>query len=144
MLREARGGLTATVGNRVSYYLNSFLFFSVCFSQNLVFPGSLCSEAFQHILDAVGISQAEVRRTYLKLFDSHCYSLMKTNLRIIRHIKTLKILLATTIWPTTQCHTVSLKYIRPYKTEIIVEKSLSHHPRSNLQHAAHCDYCSHL
>ena len=64
MLREARGGLKATVGNRVKpdYHFIpivfcSFLFF---FSQILVFPGRLCSKACQHILDIVGLSQAEV------------------------------------------------------------------------------------
>ena len=60
MLREAKGGLRATVGNRVSLYPHSFLFFSVSFSQSLVFPGRLCSKACQHILDIVGLSQAEV------------------------------------------------------------------------------------
>ena len=66
----------ATVCNRVllSLYPHSFLFFSVSFNQSLVFPGRLCSEAFQHILDIVGLSQAKVQRTYLNLFDSHCYS----------------------------------------------------------------------
>ena len=71
MLREARGGLMATVGNRVlpdcQFVQIVFLFFSVSFSQRLVFPGWLCSEAFQHILDILGLSQAEVQRTYLNL-----------------------------------------------------------------------------
>ena len=58
---EAMGGLKATVGNRVlSLYPNSLLFFSVSFSQILVFPGRLCSKACQHILDIVGLIQAEV------------------------------------------------------------------------------------
>ena len=64
MLREARGGLKATVGNRVttrlSLYPHSLLFFSVSFNQSLVFPSRLCSKACQHILDIVGLSQAEV------------------------------------------------------------------------------------
>ena len=30
----------------------------------LVFPSRLCSEVFQHILDTVGLSQAEVLRTF--------------------------------------------------------------------------------
>ena len=64
MLKEARGVLNATVGNsvttRLSLYLHRFSFFSVSFSQNLVFPGRLCSKACQHILDVVGLSQAEV------------------------------------------------------------------------------------
>ena len=34
--------------------------FSFSFSQILVFPGRLCSKACQHILDIVGLSQAEV------------------------------------------------------------------------------------
>ena len=64
MLREARGGLKATVGNRVKpdyhFIRIVFLFFSVSFSQILVFPGRLCSKACLHILDIVGLSQAEV------------------------------------------------------------------------------------
>ena len=88
----------------------------------------------------VYLCQAEDRITYLNLFDSHCYSFIKTNLRIIRHIKTLEVLLATTIWPTTQyCY-----FIRPNKTEIkiIGEKKFgkSLHPDSNLQRAPPCDY----
>ena len=57
MLREARGGLKATVGNRVT---TSCLLFSVSFKQSLVFPSRLCSKACHHILDIVGLSQAEV------------------------------------------------------------------------------------
>ena len=64
MLREARGGLKATVGNRVKpdyhFIRIGFWFFSVFFSQILVFPGRLCSKACQHILDIVGLNQAEV------------------------------------------------------------------------------------
>ena len=64
MFREARGGLKATVSNRVttrlSLYPHRFLFFSVSFNQNLDFPSRLCSEACQLILDMVGLSQAEV------------------------------------------------------------------------------------
>ena len=64
MLREARGGLKATVGNGVKpdyhFICIVFLFFSVSFSQILVFPDRLCSKACQHILDIVGLSQAEV------------------------------------------------------------------------------------
>ena len=64
MLRGARGGLKATVDNIVKpdyhFIRNSFLLFSVSFSQILVFPGSLCLKACQHILDNVGLSQAEV------------------------------------------------------------------------------------
>ena len=64
MLREARGGLKAIVGNRVKpdYHFIStvFLLFSVSFSQIPVFPCRLCSKACQHILDIVGQSQAEV------------------------------------------------------------------------------------
>ena len=64
MLREARGGLKATAGDRVQPHYHSvhivFLFFSVSFNQSLVFPSRLCSETCQHILDIVGLSQAEV------------------------------------------------------------------------------------
>ena len=64
MLRETKGGLKATVGNRVttrlSLYLIVFLFFSFSFNQSLVFPSRLCSKACQHILDLVGLCQAEV------------------------------------------------------------------------------------
>ena len=42
MLREARGGLKATVGNRVTtrlaLYMHSFLFFSVSFNQSQLIP----------------------------------------------------------------------------------------------------------
>ena len=58
------GGLKATVGNRVttriSLYPHVYLFFSVSFNQSLAFPSRLCSKACQHILDIVGLSQAEV------------------------------------------------------------------------------------
>ena len=64
MLREARGGLKATVDNRVKpdyhFIRIVFLLFSVSFSQILVFPGRLCLKAGQLILDIVGLSQAEV------------------------------------------------------------------------------------
>ena len=63
MLREARGGLKATVGNRVKpdyHFISIFLFFFVSFSQILVFPGRLCAKTCQHILDIVDLSQAEV------------------------------------------------------------------------------------
>ena len=65
MLREAREGLKATVSNGVKPYYHynypdSFLLFSVSFSQILVFPGRLCLKACQHILDILGLSQAEV------------------------------------------------------------------------------------
>ena len=103
MLREARGGLKPTVGNKVlpEYHFIHTAFVLFCFFQpESCFP-------WQHILDIVGLSQTEVRRTYLNLFDSHCYSFMKRNLRIIRHVKTLKVLLATTVWPTTQYHYIT-------------------------------------
>ena len=64
MLKEARGGLKATVSNRVKpdyHFIHTvFLLFSVSFSQILVFPGRLCSKACQHILDIVGLNQADV------------------------------------------------------------------------------------
>ena len=82
ILREARGGLKVTVGNRVttrlSLYPHSFLFFSVSFNQNLVFSNRLCSKPCQHILDIVGLGNAEVWRTCLNLFNSHCCSFIKT------------------------------------------------------------------
>ena len=85
MLREARGGHKATVGDRVttrpSLYSHSFLFFSVSFNQSLVFPARLCSKACQHILDIVGLRFEEHLNN---LFNSHCYSFMKRNLRIIK------------------------------------------------------------
>ena len=86
MLREAK----ATVDNRVKpdqHFIRivfcSFLFLSARF---------LCSLAgytqkpvtCQHILDIVGLSQAEVWKTYLNLFNIYCYSFMKTNLTIIK------------------------------------------------------------
>ena len=56
---EARGGPKATVGNRVKpdyHFIHIvFVFFSVSFSQLLVFPGRLCSKVCQHILDIVGL-----------------------------------------------------------------------------------------
>ena len=64
MLREARGGLKATVGNRVKpdYHFIGIVFCSFLFlsARYLVLPGRLCSKACQHILDIVGLSQAEV------------------------------------------------------------------------------------
>ena len=62
-LREARGGLKATICDRVKrdyHFIRIVLFFSVSFSQILVFPSRLCSKGCQHILDIVGLSQAEV------------------------------------------------------------------------------------
>ena len=58
MLKKARGGLKATVGNRVlPITLSTFFFALFCFFQlESCFPGGLCSEAFQHILDIVGLS----------------------------------------------------------------------------------------
>ena len=77
MLREAGGGLKATVGNRVKpdyhFIRIVFCFSFASFSQILVFPGRLCSKACQHILDVVG-----------NLLNSHSYSFMKTNLTIIK------------------------------------------------------------
>ena len=61
MLREARGDLKATVGNRVKPD-HHFIRIVFCFFQ----PDScapwqaICSKACQHILDIVGLSQAEV------------------------------------------------------------------------------------
>ena len=64
MLREAREGLKATVGNgvtmRLLLYSHIFLFFSASFNQSLVFSSKLCSKACQHMLDIVGLSQAVV------------------------------------------------------------------------------------
>ena len=88
MLREVKGGLKVAVGNKVttrqSIYPHSFLFFSVFFNQGLVFPSRLCSKACQHILEMVGLSQAEGLKNIFKFVYSHCYSFMKTNLRIIK------------------------------------------------------------
>ena len=64
MFREARRDLKATVGNGVKpdyhFICIVFLFFSVSLSQILVFPGRLCSKAYQYMLDIVGLTQAEV------------------------------------------------------------------------------------
>ena len=104
--KEARGDLKATVVNRVlpHYHIIHISFCSFLFlSASVLFSlAGYASKGFQHILDTVSLSQAEVRRTHLNLFDSHCYCFMKTDLRIIRHVKALKVLLATTIWPSTQ------------------------------------------
>ena len=63
-LGKLGGGLKATPDNRVKHYYHFihivFLLFSVSFSQILVFPGMLCLKACQHILEIVGLSQAEV------------------------------------------------------------------------------------
>ena len=62
--REVRGGLKATTCKRVttllSLYSHRFLLLSVSFSQSLVFLGRLCLKPFQHILDIVGLSQAQL------------------------------------------------------------------------------------
>ena len=62
--REGKGGLKTTAGKRVTtlilLYPHSFLLLSVSFSQSLVFPSRLCSKPLQHILDIVGLSQAEL------------------------------------------------------------------------------------
>ena len=64
MLRDPSGGLKVAVGDRVtailSLYHIDFLFLSVSLKMNLVFPSRLCSKACQHILDIVGLSQAQV------------------------------------------------------------------------------------
>ena len=55
MLREARGVLKATVGNKVQpdYHFIHILFFQ---------------QASPHILDIVGLSQAKVSKTYFRRF----------------------------------------------------------------------------
>ena len=65
MLREARGGLKATVDNGVKpdYHVIrivfcSFLFLSARFLCSLA--GCYAQKGCQHILDIVGLSQAEV------------------------------------------------------------------------------------
>ena len=62
VLREARGGLKETAGNRVQpdyHFIDivscSFLFLS---TRVLGFPSRPCSKACQHILDIVGLIQA--------------------------------------------------------------------------------------
>ena len=84
MLREARGGLKSTVCNRVNpdYHFIRIGFCS--FHPDSCVPGQAMLKACQHILDVVVLCQAEVWRTYLNLFNSHCYSFMKTNLTIIK------------------------------------------------------------
>ena len=61
--REARGGLKAIAGKRLTTLLSlcphSFLLLSVSFSQSVVFPARLCSKPFQH-MDIVGLRQAEL------------------------------------------------------------------------------------
>ena len=53
VLRDPSGGLKVAVGDRVtailSLYHIVFLFLSVSFNMNLVFPSRLCSKACQHI-----------------------------------------------------------------------------------------------
>ena len=64
---EARGGLKSIAGKRQHPYNHfihtTFLLLSVYFCQTVVFPARLCSTPFQHI-DIVGLSQAELWRTY--------------------------------------------------------------------------------
>ena len=119
---------------------------SVSFSQILVFPGRLCSKACQHILDIVGLSQAEVWRTYLNLFNSHWYSFMKTNPTIIKAFQNTLRFCWQQLFGPLRSITVSLKSIRPDKTEIniIAENMFAkcQHPGSNLQLAPPCDHCS--
>ena len=110
-----------------------------------MFPGRLCSKACQHILDIVGLSQAEVWKTYLNFFNSHCYSFMKNpddNEGISKHLR----FCWQQIFGPIRNITISLKSIRPNKTEIkiiaekMAEKCL--HLGSNLQLAPPCDHCS--
>ena len=148
MLREAREGLKAAVGNRVKpvyHFISivSFLFFSVSFSQILVFPGSLCSKACQHMFDIVGLSQAKnifkfVQQSLL-LFQENKPN---NNKGISKHLRFCWQQLLGPLRNTT----ISLKSIRPTKTEIniidekVFDKCL--HPGSNLQLAPSCDHCS--
>ena len=65
VLREAwGGGLKATAAKSVtillSLYPHSVVLLSVSFGQSHVFSGRLCSKPFQHNLDIVGLSQAEL------------------------------------------------------------------------------------
>ena len=64
VLREAGGGLKATACKRVttllSLYPDSVLLLSVPFSQIIVFPGRLFWKSDQHMLDIVGLNQAEL------------------------------------------------------------------------------------
>ena len=63
MLMEPKGGLKATVGNRVttrlSLYSHSFLFVSVSFNRVLFSLAGYARKKCQHILDIVGLKQAE-------------------------------------------------------------------------------------
>ena len=77
-VREARGGLKATldIGVTTGLYPHSFLFFSVFFfNQSIVFPSRVCSKACQHILDIVGLSQANLRiiKAYQNIFIGNNY-----------------------------------------------------------------------
>ena len=66
MLREARGGFKATVGNRVKpdyHFILQFFFVLFCFFQPdsyVPWQATLKSMSCHHILDIVGIRQAEV------------------------------------------------------------------------------------
>ena len=114
-----------------------------------MFPDRLCSKACQHILDIVGLSQAEVQwRTYLNLFNSHCYSFMKTNLTIIKAYQNTKGFVGSNYLAHYSTSLISLKSVRPNETEIkiIAEKMFDKcfHLGSNLQLAPPCDHCSNV
>ena len=112
MLREARGRLKATVGNRVttrlSLYLHRFLFFSVSFNQSLVFLRRLCSKACGHRGPKPGWGLRNIFK-----FGFH-ENKPKDNKGKSKHLRFC--------WQQLfgQLHsiTISLKSIRPNKTEI--------------------------
>ena len=63
MLREAGGGLKATVGNRVKpdYHFIRIVFVLFCFFQpDSCVPWQAMHKSIQHMFDIVGLSQAEV------------------------------------------------------------------------------------
>ena len=81
-------------------------------------------KAHQHILDIVGLSQAQVWRTYLNLFNSHCYSFMKNKPEDNKGISKHSRFRWQQLFGPLHNITISLKSIRPNKTEIkiIAEK----------------------
>ena len=57
------GGLKATVGNRVLpdyHFINKDFCFFCFFQPESFFISRLCSEAYQHILNIAGLSEAEI------------------------------------------------------------------------------------
>ena len=126
---EDRGGLKATVGNRVTTY--HFI--------HIVFCSFLCLPARVFVFFMAGQHASTywtlwAQRTYLHLFNSHCYSSMKskTNLRIIKTYQNTQAFVGNNYLVH---YTISLYLWSPSDQSLLKKIGLSLHPGSNIRRA---------